>query len=350
MDWGLGHATRSVPVIENLLEANAEVIIAAANKPLHFLRLRFPNLKWVLLEGYEPEYQRGIPLPVKIAAEIPKMLKSVKPAQKKLQSIIEKYNIDAVISDNRYELWSEKIPTVFMTHQLNILSETPLHIFNPAVKKTVYSFIEKHNELWIPDFEEKGGLSGKLSHVNRFPGIPYHFIGTLSRFEKTNVSASANKKTDILCIMSGPEPQRTIFEELLIKQLQNSNYKTVILSGNPTVKEKTVNGNITLISHTTDNEFAELVNGASLIISRSGYSTLMDLAAFGKKALLVPTPGQPEQQYLAKRLKKNGVFHSVSQNKLNVKTDIPKALTFKGIKLNNDYSKLKERINKLLEE
>ncbi len=347
MDWGLGHATRLVPVIESLLYANAEVIIAAANKPLDFLRLRFPNLRWVELEGYRPEYQYKMPLALKIAAEIPKMLKSVKPVQKKLDAIIETFNIDAVISDNRYELWSDKVPTVFMTHQLDILSGTALSVFNPVIKKTVYSFIEKHNELWIPDFENGGGLSGKLSHVKKFPSIPHYFIGTLSRFEKQEQIQPFEEKIDVLCIMSGPEPQRTIFENLLIKQLQNSNYKTVILSGNPVSKEKRVMGNITLMPHVSDREFAALINAAAIVISRSGYSTLMDLAVFGKKALLVPTPGQPEQQYLAKRLMKRGMFYCVPQNKLNVRDDVPKALKYSGIKYSNDYSVLNERIKVL---
>lgn len=349
MDWGLGHAARSVPVIENLLNANAGVIIAAANKPLDFLRLKFPKLQWVQLEGYQPRYQKNIPLALKIVAEIPKMLKSIKPAQKKLQTIIDNYGVDAIISDNRYELWNDNVYTVFMSHQLDILQETPLRIINPAIKKSLYSFIEKHNELWIPDFEENNGLSGKLSHVKSFPRIPHYFVGTLSRFENIEVSKRSENNIDLLCIMSGPEPQRTIFENLLIKQLENSKYKAVILSGNPATKEKRITKNITLLSHANDMEFAGLINDAKLIISRSGYSTLMDLATFGKKALLVPTPGQPEQEYLAKRMMNKGFFYSVNQNRLNINTDIDKALSFKGLKLTNNYNVLNERIKNLLE-
>ena len=349
MDWGLGHATRCVPIIEQLIAAGANVVVGADNKPLDFLRLRFPNLPWIRLKGFQPEYQKRGSLALKVATELPKMMKIVKPVQQNLEKIIREYPIDAVVSDNRYELWSEQVPTVFMTHQLRILTTGILAPLRPAIQKVLYSFIEKHNELWIPDNEQEPYLSGDLSHVEKFPAIPSYFVGPLTRFEKLIKTAPVNKPLDVLCILSGPEPQRTLFEELLTKQLENSEFRSVILSAKPESTQVVSKGSIQILPHAQDAEIAGLINAASIVISRSGYTTLMDLTAFGKKALFVPTPGQPEQEYLAKVLMNSGHFFSIDQNRLNLPADIPKALQYEGITMNNTYQILKERIAALLE-
>ncbi len=349
MDWGLGHATRCVPIIENILKLGANVIIGADNKPLDFLRLQFPLLPWIRISGFKPEYQKkGRLLTLKLASDLPKMMKIVKPIQKHLEKIIITHNIDAVISDNRYELWSEQAPTIFMTHQLNIMTKGVLLPLRPAIQKFIYSFIEKHNELWIPDFDKKNNLSGDLSHVSIYPNLPFYFIGPLSRFKKPVNVKHINEKYDVVCIMSGPEPQRTIFEKLLIKQLLQTEYKSIIFSGNPDKNEKRDIDNVKIISHMSDEEMNVLISAAKIVISRSGYSTLMDMSVFGKKALLVPTPGQPEQEYLAELMMKAKYYYSVSQNKLNLISDIPVALTFSGTTMYNDYTLLKSRIEKLI--
>ncbi len=350
MDWGMGHATRIVPIIRILQQAGAEPVLGADNKPLQFLRRQFPNHEWIKIPGFEPEYQKKGSLPIKVAIDFPQMLKASAKAHVLLEKIVEEQNIDAVISDNRYELWSEKVPTIFMTHQLNILLQGILSSGRPVIKKIINSFIIKHNELWIPDFENEPNLSGKLSHVRKMPLKNSFFIGPLSRFEgvKAETNRQNRKDLDVLCLLSGPEPQRTVFEDLLIEQLTNLELKAVILSGKPGETEKKTMGDIEILSHANDEEMLSLMQSAKTVICRSGYSSLMDLVSLGKKAVFVPTPGQPEQEYLAKKLKNQGIFYSCSQKAFSLQKALQESEKYSGLHFTNDYKVLKERIETLL--
>ncbi len=350
MDWGLGHATRIVPIIRLVQQAGAEPVLGADNKPLQFLRRQFPNCEWIRIPGFEPEYQKKGSLPIKVAIDFPQMLKASAKAHTLLEKTIEEQNIDAVISDNRYELWSEKVPTIFMTHQLNILLQGILSSGRPVIKKMINSFIIKHDELWIPDFENEPNLSGKLSHVRKMPLENSFFIGPLSRFEgvKTETDKQNRKDLDVLCLLSGPEPQRTIFENLLLDQLTNLELKAVILSGKPGKTEKKTMGNIEILSHADDEKMLTLMQSVKTVICRSGYSSLMDLVRLRKKAVFVPTPGQPEQEYLAKKLKNQGLFYSCSQKVFSLQKALQESEKYSGLHLTNDYKVLKERIEALL--
>ncbi len=351
MDWGLGHATRIVPIIRLLRQAGAEPVLGADNKPLAFLRQQFPEADWVRIPGFEPEYHKRGSLSMKMALAIPKMLKDAEKAHKLLEEIIEKHRIDAVISDNRYELWSGKVPTIFMTHQLNILVPNILASGRPVIRKLINNFIVKHDELWIPDFENEPNLSGKLSHVKKMPLKNSFFIGPLSRFEneKKISKETETKNLDVLCLLSGPEPQRSIFEEILINQLRESSLKSVLLSGKPEEKERRILGNLEIRSHANDEEMLRLMQLSGVIICRSGYSSLMDLVSLGKKAVFVPTPGQPEQEYLAKKLKEEGLFYACSQKEFNLEKATKTSEKYSGLHLTNDYGVLKERIKILLQ-
>jgi len=350
MDWGLGHATRITPIIRLLQQAGAEPVLGADNKPLQFLRRQFPTCEWIRIPGFEPEYQKKGSLPIKVAIDFPQMLKTSAKAHVLLEKIVEEQSIDAVISDNRYELWSEKVPTIFMTHQLNILLQGILSSGRPVIKKMINSFIIKHNELWIPDFENEPNLSGKLSHVRKMPLKNSFFIGPLSRFE--GATSETNKQNrnnlDVLCLLSGPEPQRTIFEKLLLDHLAHTELKAVILSGKPGETERKVRENVKILSHAGDEEMLALIQSAKTVICRSGYSSIMDLASLGKNAVFVPTPGQPEQEYLAKKLKKQGLYYSCSQKEFSLKKTLEESQKYSGLHLTNNYKILRERINVLL--
>ena len=350
MDWGLGHATRVVPIIRLLQQAGAEPVLGADNKPLAFLRQQFPDADWIRIPGFEPEYHKKGSLPIKMAGAIPKMLTEANKAHTLLEKIIKELDIDAVISDNRYELWSENVPTVFMTHQLNILLPGIFSSGRPIVRKMINRFIIRHNELWIPDFEDEPNLSGKLSHVKKMPVKNSFFIGPLSRFEGTEAipQETVKKEPDVLCLLSGPEPQRTIFEEILINQLKKSKLKTVLLSGKPDETESKIFGNLEIRPHAGDEEMLILMQSAKTIICRSGYSSLMDLVSLGKKAVLVPTPGQPEQEYLAKKLKDQRLFYSCSQKAFSLQKALEESEKYSGLHLSNDYKVLKSRIGALL--
>lgn len=349
MDWGLGHATRVVPIIDRLLERKVRVVLGADNKPLEFLRGRFPQCESVRIPGYQPVYQKKGSLTLKVTSDIPQMLVESRKAHTLLEKIIDDMGIDAVISDNRYELWSDRIPTIFMTHQLKILTQGILSSARPAIQKVLYNFIVKHSEVWVPDFPGDPNLSGELSHVKKLPLKMVLYIGPMSRFENLRNIKPSEEKLDILCIMSGPEPQRSILEEIFVEQAGKTNYKTIILSGKPGETAIVRKGNVEIRPHCGDEEMASLISAAGMVISRSGYTTVMDLATLGKKAIFIPTPGQPEQEYLAKRLKKQGLFYSVSQKDFRLEEALKEAVNYSGLDMQNDYAILDQRLDALIE-
>ena len=346
LDWGLGHATRIVPLVDLLLQENCKVIIGADNSPLKFLSERFPNCKIIKFPGFTPSYPQGENMAFKMMLQYPEMIKSAKVSAKTLDEIIDRENIDIVISDNRYELSSRKVYSIFITHQLNIQTGGLQTLFKPFIDYKIYSYLNKFNEIWIPDFTDRI-LSGKLSQFSPKFSSKIKFIGHQSRFGGMQKDLEFNKY-DVLAIMSGPEPQRSLFEKLILSQLAESKLNAVILSAKPGEKKSEKIKNVLKISHLADEEFASVLNMSDLIISRPGYSSLMDLICFGKKAVFVPTPGQTEQEYLAQFHKNKGHYFSMSQNKFNLSKAIKKSKSYKPLSLNNDNAILKKLIKDLL--
>lgn len=347
LNWGLGHASRIVNIIDMLLQKNANVIIAADCGPFEFLKQRFPECEFIRLAGFEPKYPKGRAMALKMALQFPLMKKHAFIANRKLNAIIKEKEIDIVISDNRYELNSKKVYCVLLTHQINIHIIGFQKLFTLFINWQLNTYFKKFDELWIPDFESQPWLSGKLSHGKKIRISNYSFIGPLSRF--TNIAQHPHKTTyDVLVILSGPEPQRSIFEHNLEMQLSKMDLKVVFLLGKPELSQKESKGNILKISHLPDDKFAKLILSTDLIICRPGYSTIMDLAVFGKTAFFVPTPGQTEQEYLADSLMEQGLFYSQKQNKLDVNEALSQINNFKGVSLRNDFVILNEKIGHLL--
>ena len=215
LDWGIGHSTRCIPVINALISNNYEVILAADSRPLHLLSNEFPQLEMIRFEGYNIKYSKYLPMSLSMIFQIPKILWNIKKENATLEDIIKEYRIDGVISDNRFGLYSKKVPCVFITHQLEI--KTPS--FTESIRNFNYQYINKFDACWVMD-DEKINLAGTLSKPNSLPNNT-HYIGIQSRFEKQEIK----KKYDFLAIVSGPEPQRTILEKGLIKALKNRNRK-----------------------------------------------------------------------------------------------------------------------------
>ena len=184
LNWGLGHAARMVPVIEHLVQYNARVIIAADKRPLKFLQLQFPDIAFIRFPGFEPHYPNNSMMAIQMALSFPKMWQQSRQAHRFLQKIVAEYEVDIIISDNRFECYSAITYNVFVTHQLQIQTIGLQQIFKSFIKKLNYRYIKKYDVLWIPDAADPHrNLSGKLSHVNQFPIENYHFIGPLSRFK-----------------------------------------------------------------------------------------------------------------------------------------------------------------------
>ena len=327
LNWGIGHATRCIPIIEQLITHDYEVIIAADGRPMHLLNSEFPHLEMIRFSGYNIRYSTYLPMNITMILQLPKFFLGVKKENNTLNEIIKDYKIDGIISDNRYGLYSNKIPCVFITHQLEI--KTPY--FTNYIRQFNYKYINKYNACWVMD-DKENNLAGNLSMPNQLPKNAI-YIGRQSRFKKE----VKDKKYDFLAIVSGPEPQRTILEKGLIKALKTRQEKSLIVLGKPELNETKEIGNLTIISHLNAKDLNHAILQSDLIICRSGYSTIMDLEKLGKKAFLIPTPGQTEQEYLAKKLHQKNICYSQSQNKFDFEKAIIESKKYTG------FSKLKEQ-------
>jgi UDP:flavonoid glycosyltransferase YjiC (YdhE family) len=347
LDWGLGHATRMVPVIDLLVRKGANVVIGADRGPLAYLQQRFPDLKSVVIEGYTPEYPATGSMSLAMIKAYPEMMAKARKAQSRLTEIITKLKIQVVISDNRYELYSSEIYSVFVTHQLHIKTPGLRKLAHPFIKRKINGYIKRYDELWIPDLEGIPNLAGSLSHPARVAVRNTHYIGPLSRFSLTESSDSA-KKTELVAVLSGPEPQRTFFEQLIFEQASQTGMDTLIVRGKPEeMKQKQVK-NIKMVTHLPDTELRGIIQKAGIVVCRSGYSSIMDLAEMGKNAILVPTPGQTEQEYLARRFEKQGIYPMESQRDFNLLRSIRKMKNYSGLSIQNDYATLESRIEAIL--
>jgi len=324
LDWGLGHATRCVPVIRDLLNTGCKISLAGEGAQEKILREEFPSLPFLPLKGYRIKYAKA-GLTGKLLLQVPSILKSIKEENKWLNEQVNKYGFDAVISDNRYGLYHEKLFSVFITHQLCIKSSFGKWS-ESFLQKWNYKFISRFNECWIPDEEGVNNLAGELSHPGKLPAIPVKYIGALSRFQQKNIET---KMDHLLIILSGPEPQRTILENKVIDQVVSYPGTATIVRGLPAEKNIIPSTNtIHFYNHLSAEELNNEVMKAEFLISRSGYSTVMDIAALQKKSILIPTPGQTEQEYLAEYLMKKKFAFCINQKEFSLLKNISEAKQF----------------------
>ncbi|NTW23500.1 MAG: UDP-N-acetylglucosamine--N-acetylmuramyl-(pentapeptide) pyrophosphoryl-undecaprenol N-acetylglucosamine transferase [Lentimicrobium sp.] len=312
LDWGLGHATRCIPLIRALKAAGAEVVIAADGPQLILLQNEFPDCEWIEFPGYNIKYSKKGNVGLKLIFTTPALLLRIISEHFRLKSLIKEYRIDAVVSDNRYGLWNKKVRTVFITHQFNIIAPSNLGFTEPFLRYATRFFARKYDESWIPDLEGEHNLSGKLSHGFSLPANS-SYIGLLSRFD-FRAKVLPGKQYDVVAIVSGPEPQRSIFEDILLKQLPLEGKKCLIIRGIPgNTSITSLRSNLDKADHLSSGQMQSILSGKPVVISRPGYSTLMDIAFTHNKAVLVPTPGQTEQEYLSKHLVEKRIYYSCKQ-------------------------------------
>ncbi|MBP7533260.1 MAG: glycosyl transferase family 28 [Chitinophagales bacterium] len=320
LNWGLGHATRCIPIIETLLNKNENVLIAADGAAAQLLKSEFPDLQHLKLSGFTIQLpEAGQSLPLKMAQQLPNIFKGIWHEHKQLQAIIKKYEIKGIISDNRYGCYSKTCPSVFITHQLLVKMPQNLLLVEAPLYKLNKWFMQQYQQVWVPDFAHTNNLSGELSHPSKYPTPKsVKYIGTLSRFMLPTPPPPL--QYDVLVLLSGAEPQRTYFEQLILVQISAiSNKKIIIVRGiTATNNRQQINPNLVIIDHLTTTELQQTILQSKVIVARSGYSTLMDLAALGKAAILVPTPEQTEQEYLADRLMQQKCYFSMPQNQFNL--------------------------------
>ena len=333
LDWGLGHVTRCIPIISYLLEVGCEVIAGAEVAQKALLLQEFPDLNIIDLSGYRMKYgYSSWHTRWRIMTQSAKILTKINKEKRWLDQLLENQHIDVIISDNRFGLHSSHVKSIFISHQLAI--QTGLgSIADQLIQRFNYHFINKFSACWIPDEEGENNLAGALSHPKNLPAIPVKYIGLLSRFNsilpRTNFAAqrpNLNDKVKLLIILSGPEPQRSIFEKILLKELQQYHEPVDFVRGLPgEVDQIDAFNQVSVYNHLPAEILFQKIKCSHIIISRSGYSTVMDLLTQGKKCLFVATPGQSEQEYLAKYLMKKKLCIAIDQDKFSLKVAIEQA-------------------------
>ena len=322
LDWGLGHATRCIPLIKGLVEKENEVVLAADGAAYLLLEKEFPHLPIIRLKGYRIQYAKTAwGLVFKMASIVPRLFYSIYKEHKELDALLKNNAFDWVISDNRYGLWNKKVTSVFITHQLQLKFPFFLIGFQTISRLLFTWFISKYNACWVPDYSGATNLSGALSHFKN-QSSKVVFIGPLSRMKLIEQSL-LTKTIDLLFVLSGPEPQRSIFERIILEQLEKidlSTKRVVLIRGLMESKalETEVNTTVEVKDYALTKELTDLLLQSKTIVCRSGYSTIMDLEALGLVGVYVPTPGQTEQVYLAAHLSKTQHTQWMSQSKFDL--------------------------------
>jgi len=329
LDWGLGHATRCVPIIRELIKRDCEVYLAGTGDSLQLLRKEFPQFPAFILPGYRPAYPSSGSMVWKMIWQVPKFMMVIRKEHRQIEDIIESNKIDLVISDNRYGCWSRRISSVFITHQRNILMPSGFRWLAGLVNRLSDSMIRNFTCCWIPDFPDASSLAGILTaHGANGKTPPTKYIGTLSRFHPIEQQEVIY---DVLCVLSGPEPQRTIFEQILVNQLRSLGLRFFVVRGvlsSSSANRATIGDNCT--DYLSGDDLQTMIGQSACVVARSGYSTIMDLARLGGKAILVPTPGQTEQEYLASRLTGKKVVYSMEQNRFDLSVALKESKSYSG--------------------
>ena len=316
LDWGLGHATRCIPIIQCLQKNGHEITIAGNHATQTMLKKEFPTVEFIFIKGYNIQYPTNIgSFNRKILQQIPKIWWAIVREHFWLRALLKKRSWDLLISDNRYGLHTKKIPTVFITHQLRVQTGSG-KLADDLIQSILYQKINKFTQCWIPDEASNNiNIAGLLSHPIKKPNR-YKYIGPLSRLNVNNVTQG----NTILVILSGPEPQRTILENILLKQLHDSTEKIIFVRGLPLASnEMTQQKNIQFKNYIDSIELEKTMEEAEMVVCRAGYSSIMDLLKLSKKAIIIPTPGQTEQEYLAMHLNQLKLFVVQSQKNISLK-------------------------------
>ncbi|MBK8490733.1 MAG: glycosyltransferase [Saprospirales bacterium] len=325
LNWGLGHATRSIPIIRELIKQGHEVWLASDGRALDLLKREFPDLPALELPEYDVRYPKKWLLYFLIL-QMPKVIWAIIREHRQIRHWISEHQFDAVISDNRLGCFTRKVPCAVISHQLLILT-------HPALIGQVATFLHRrilrrYHSCWIPDLEGPDNLSGKLAHGMSLPNMRY--LGPLTRMRPGALA----ERYDVLAILSGPEPLRTEWETLILKQAATLPYRWLIVQGKPEKQEHFFPyPHVEVRSFLDSQGINQAILESRLILSRSGYSTIMDLAVLNKKALLVSTPGQPEQEYLAQYGLEKGWYYTQTQDQLDLKKGLEEADKLEGIML-----------------
>lgn len=319
LNWGMGHASRLIPVIDHYHKKGFEIILAGSGNSGTLLKTTYPDFPFYTLPSFEISYSRkGFLLGFSVIKHLPSFILSAIKEHRTLNRLISELKIDVVISDNRYGLFNKKAYCIFITHQISPIlpaffrwAEFPIYLFFKTI-------IGNYNECWIPDFKHPEiNLTGHLSHRFRLPSNA-KFIGILSRFCVPENESVKRHLYDIVIVISGPPPHSEILTDLILKQSLASTKKILIISGFLSIPVLNTHSNVTIVKHLGIHAFRDALVCAKIVVCRAGYSGIMDLIALRRTAYIIPTPGQTEQQYLGKYLGQKSLFRLIDQNQLEL--------------------------------
>ncbi|MBS1625069.1 MAG: glycosyltransferase [Bacteroidetes bacterium] len=345
LNWGIGHASRMIPIIRLLRSYGQTVCLASDGDALAMLRREFPDVEYCDLPAYDPVYQSGESgmLP-KLLSQIPKFSRAIRQEHIMIERLVREQRIDIVISDNRYGCYSRRVRSILITHQLTIQMPDMLDFLGSFVNYYNRQQIKHFYRVWVPDFKDGRNLTGALSASG---SVDRRYIGQLSRMHEIS---GVQQRYDIMALISGPEPQRTRLEDILRSQLQDYPGTSLLVRGKPNgSNEIKVQGRRSEVDYLDSEQLNLALQQAALVVCRSGYSTIMDLARLGKSAIFVPTPGQTEQICLARELEKKGIAPYREQRDFQLDRVLSKVKLYSGFRnANYENDVLDDVIRKVL--
>lgn len=344
LNWGLGHASRCVPVIKELKAMGHFPVVAASPNLRVFLQGEINDLCFLDLPEFQIQYGAEKNFFSILLGQLPSYLQNIKNENSQLDRIIVDEGIDGVISDNRFGLYSKQVPCALISHHLSPIASGFAKIFEKRAQKFIRDKIQCFDFCWIPDYADRW-LSGNLSELNEETDN-LRLVGPLTRMRPMD---SCDKDIDLSVIISGPEPQRSLFDREIMAELSNlKDLKIQVLRGLPQAPPMKISGNINVLNHLPADEIRNMIKRSKLVLGRSGYSSIMDLERLGAKAVFIPTPGQTEQIYLANRFQELGIAPFQEQSKLNLKELLNRSKEFKGFTSRPIGSKLKKALGEFV--
>ncbi len=321
--WGLGHATRTLPIIRKTIEEGNEVTVVSSGRALSMLRQELGDgPMFARLEDYRPpETLNPSFLVLAALLRFPAYVTAMIHEHDFVSRFIWDRRIDVIFSDNRYGFYSRDVPSYFMGHQLRILNPLGSRVLEDGTEVYNKYVLNRYTGVLVPDFEEEG-IAGRLAHnLSIIDERHLNYIGVLSEFSYR----STVEDVDVFVSISGPEPSRSSFERLVRRRLEGFKGKVVVSLGKP---EDNGHSGPNLKSYLSREDREELLNRSRIVVARSGYSTLMDLLSLRKRGFLIPTPGQLEQEYLAEHHMQRRTFYSVPESELDLPRQLKEALAF----------------------
>jgi UDP:flavonoid glycosyltransferase YjiC (YdhE family) len=343
LDWGLGHTTRCIPIIQELLALGHDVHLGGAELSKAILKEEFPNLPFYEFPSYGISYpKKGNQFMKHIVGLLPQINKAIRFEKKRTHQLMVEHTFDIIFSDNRFGVRADGAINIILSHQLNLLVPQSKLVEKLANFCNAY-FINKFDRVAVPDFKTDA-ISGDLSNSSAIkPDVFY--LGTLSRWSFSEQAMKSRK--GILVILSGPEPQRTLLEYMIIDQADETAELTIVRAL-PQTNVLPKSKNIKFYNHLPSAQLRALVEKSEIVVSRAGYTTIMDLIAVKKNAILIPTPGQTEQEYLGRYLERQNLFLFYGQKEFDLQVALKDYKEKKWNRFPSVTSSLSEKLINLM--